>query len=583
MTGMVERGVRLAATLLPLRPVQWVYLPLRRVQARRTPRPRTPAVRVAVERLPALADAVVGWGPGSAGERLRRADAVRAGTFEFLDRAEPLGEPDWTAVPVSRLWSYQLHYFGYGVDLAWAYRLRGDEEDARTFVRLARGWAEATADGRGIGWEPYPLAVRIVHWSHALLLLGAAVPADDREALLASLATQADVLARRIEWHLLGNHLQKDFHALAVAGLLFDGSPARRWLAAGERGLWRELATQVHPDGTHAERSPMYHAIALADWLDSASMLAAAGRRVPAEAAGRLRKMAAALAVLCRPDGAFHLFNDSVNGESPAPGDLLERAARTVGGGIEREWTGAAALVDGGFYGYAAPEGDRLLVDCGAPGPPHQPGHAHCGALGFELDLRGLPVVVDSGTAGYEGDPLREYARSTRAHSTVAIGGREQSEVWGTFRVGRRARVEAAPAGAQAGCFVLHGRCSPYHSRRAVHERSFRLAAGALEVRDRVRGAGGAPLRSWLHLHPRWEVRRDGLGRFIARSGEVEVAVEVWGVDESRVVRGVEDPPQGWYSPRFGRAVPAPVIEMGIARNAGGEFGYRILPPRTAV
>src|SRR5690606_2555175 len=72
--------------------------------------------------------------------------------------------------------------------------------------------------------------------------------------------------------------------------------------------------------------------------------------------------------------------------------------------------------------------------------------HAHCDLLSFELDLAGLPFAVDAGVSGYADAPLREFVRSTRAHNTVVIGGREQSEIWGVYRVARMAEVMRAGA-----------------------------------------------------------------------------------------------------------------------------------------
>ncbi len=83
---------------------------------------------------------------------------------------------------------------------------------------------------------------------------------------------------------------------------------------------------------------------------------------------------------------------------------------------------------------------DMMVIDCGAIGPDYQPGHAHCDTLSYELAIDGRRVIVDSGVHDYEPTQHRAYARSTPAHNTVVIDGQEQSEMWGVFRVARRAR-----------------------------------------------------------------------------------------------------------------------------------------------
>src|SRR5690606_26497950 len=130
----------------------------------------------------------------------------------------------------------------------------------------------------------------------------------------------------------------------------------------------------------------------------------------------------------------------------------------------------------------------------------------HCDLLSFELDLAGRPVVVDSGVSGYDGDPLRGYVRSTRAHNTVSIAGKEQSEVWATFRMARRAEVESASCTETRDGFRFEGAYRPYHDSSALHQRVITKENGSWIVTDTVMGATGAPLQSFLHLHPDFRV-----------------------------------------------------------------------------
>lgn len=570
----LSRALLYARTLRHLRPEQLLYLPLRRVQAR-LPLPRTgPGQPVDDARAAPVAAALVALGSRGYVETMDRADAVCAGTFRFLNHAETLpARPDWTARQVSHLWTYHLHYFAYARDLAWTWRDTGDPEYPARFASLARGWIEATADGRGDGWEPYALATRIVHWTEALLLFGAALDGETRDVVGRSLWRQLAVLERRLERHLLGNHLQRDLQALAVGGLLFGGADAARWRRTGTRGLWRELDRQVLPDGGHFERSPMYHAIALDDFLRAVAMLRAGGEAVPPAAEERLRRMVRAFGILCRPGGDLHLFNDAAQGEAPSFDDLDLLAERVLRESIP-EPRGPLSLPETGYFGWTD-GGTRLLVDCGIPGPAYQPGHAHCDLLSYELDFAGHPVVVDAGVSGYEGDAFREYARSTRAHNTVGIGGREQSEVWGTFRVGGRAEPVGPVLRGDADGAVFEGGCRPWYDRGTLHRRRVEVREGEMHVIDRVEGSAGAMLESWIHLHPGFAVRFEG-DAWVARRGRQTVRIEPSGVDDVTLHLGEWSPVQGWHLPEFGHSVRAPVLRLVVRANDGRAFGYRI-------
>lgn len=573
----LARALLYARTLRHLTPEQLAFLPLRRIQSR-LPLPRVgPGERMDEARAAPLSAERAAIGPGDGEGRIARADDVCRGVFRFLNHAETLPEqPEWTARRVGHLWSYHLHYFAYAADLAWAWRTTGDAKYPRRFQSLALGWIRATEGGRGDGWEPYALATRALHWTEALLLFGDAMDAEARDAIARSLWRQLAVLERRLERHLQGNHLQRDLQALAVGGLLFGGGDAARWRERGGRGLWRELRRQVLADGGHYERSPMYHAVALDDFLRSAALLRAAGEVVPEDATERMRRMTRAFGVLCRPDGALHLFNDAAHGEAPSRADVDALARRVLKEGVPIA-DGALQLPETGYFGWTA-GGTRVLIDCGVPGPAHQPGHAHCDLLSFELDLGGRPVIVDAGVSGYEGDPFRAYSRSTRAHNTVAIGGREQSEVWGTFRLGGRAAPADPVLRADTRGARFDGGCRPWHDRRTLHRRTVEIESGHLIVTDRVEGSAGAPLESYLHLHPDFTLRPDGEA-WIASAGETSVRIEPFGADEVTAHRGERDPEQGWHLPEFGRAVPAAALRMAVRANDGRAFGYRIRQP----
>jgi uncharacterized heparinase superfamily protein len=113
-------------------------------------------------------------------------------------------------------------------------------------------------------------------------------------------------------------------------------------------------------------------------------------------------------------------------------------------------------------------------------GPDYQPGHTHCDTLSYELCVAGQRVVVDAGTHSYGLDEWRDLARRTSSHNTVQLDGCEQSEIWGAFRVGRRARPLRATLSAwQDGRLLFSGshdgyRHLPGHPR---HERRIVMVA----------------------------------------------------------------------------------------------------------
>lgn len=511
-------------------------------------------------------------------ERLRSAERVADHHFRFLNVERRLPAVDWSADHVSPLWDYHLRYFDYAVDLAAAWRFTGEARFGERYVELWSGWLDAARRGQA-RLEPYPTSVRCLNALRSIWLVEERLPEDFIERLLAATRDQLAWLEQNLERHLRANHLQRNLTALAWGSLAFAGGAAETWVRRRAE-LWSELREQVLPDGGHFERSPMYHAIALDDFLRTLELSKAADVLVPPDARPRLASMSKALRLLSRPDGTLHLFNDAANGQRPTPAEVLALADRVLGEEDVPYPSGTFSLAETGYFGHVGPNGQhRLVIDAGPPGPAYQPGHAHCDMLSFELDLAGRPVIVDSGLHGYDDDPYRDYVRSTAAHNTVVLDGGEQHEVWGTFRVARRGSIVTARGGeTEEGDFEFSGACRHYHLPEAVHRRRIVLGGDGLRVEDRVEGARGHPLKSWLHLHPdfRLESTRDAFLFSIEATPGLRVRIEAFGADSTALHRGERDPLQGWYCPEFGRALPAPALELRIDANDGRTFGWRL-------
>jgi Heparinase II/III-like protein/Heparinase II/III N-terminus len=416
----------------------------------------------------------------------RRASLEAPETFRFLNESHALSEVGWDGDQVAKLWRYNQHYFE---------DLHGLGAEARTAWHhdLVARWIRDNPPARGTGWEPYPSSLRIVNWikwawqGHAL----------SSEAVH-SLAVQARWLMQRLEWHLLGNHLFVNAKALVFAGLFFEGPEADAWFEKGLHILRREVPEQILKDGGQFERSPMYHALALEDMLDllNASRVCAKALR-PADAEWfrsqheRIESMRRWLAAMTHPDGEIALFNDAAIGIAPSPAALADYAARLGFAPLAPEADGFTHLEASGFI--RVQQGPMVaILDVGPIGPDYLPGHAHADTLSFELSLHGRRVLVNSGTSVYGIGAERLRQRGTAAHNTLTVDDADSSEVWGGFRVARRARP--LDLRILAGATSLKIACSHDGFLRlggdAIHRRTWTFTPGALDVFDEVPGRG---------------------------------------------------------------------------------------------
>jgi uncharacterized heparinase superfamily protein len=459
---------------------------------------------------------------------------------------------DWHPQDVPRLWRYNLHYFDFLiVEILPTERLD----------RLIDDWILTNPTGTPDGWEAYPTSLRIVNWIDYFLRTGEARPLKPN--WLQSLYAQTLWLERNIEHHIRANHLLKNIVALLFSGTFFAGADAERWRRRGERMLARETLEQFLPDGGHFERSPMYHAIAARDLLDILNLW----RTSPPSATAAVEALTqvaerglAFLTDLVHPDGGLALFNDAAHGVA-VPADELHAYASRIAATAYRASAGVMPQLisrpHSGYYGFRDGN-DYLIVDSGPVGPDDQPGHAHCDLLSFELSLAGRRLLVDAGVSGYDDDPARGYVRSTAAHNTVLVSGTEQSEMWGTFRVGRRARPLAACIQASRdGVVTFSGAHDGYRHlpQRVVHGRTITWdpRARVLLVEDRFDGVGRVRVESFLHVAPDVVVSGAGRDFELVRSGQRIARICLGDHLETELAWGL-------YCPEFGQRLQAPVL-----------------------
>lgn len=415
---------------------------------------------------------------------------VQENIFTFLNLNHQLiNASDWNNPKLPKLWLYNLHYFD---DL----NAEGSINRADWHQNLIARWISDNPVKCGNGWEPYPTSLRVVNWIK--WSLGGAILNDRANQ---SLYLQARYLSKRVEWHLLGNHLLANAKALIFAGIFFTGEEPKGWLNLGQQILDVQIPEQILCDGMHFERSSMYHAIILEDVLDLLNLAQAYPGVMAASLEKSLqlcaKKMLAAYKLLIHPDGQISLFNDAAFHISATYAQLLVYA-QSLGVtnmvnclSVSHETSGdfnLNQLMDAGYIRIASKD-VCALIDVGAVGPDYLPGHAHADTLSFELSIYNQRVIVNGGTSTYSDIDLRGYERSTAAHSTVEINSQNSSEVWGLFRVARRAyprdlTVKSIDGGFQVDCShdgYARLNCS------ATHTRKWRTTKNVLFIEDFVK------------------------------------------------------------------------------------------------
>jgi hypothetical protein len=348
--------------------------------------------------------------------------------------------------------------------LAQAFCLSGDPAYLGEIRAQLESWFAANPYNRGINWaSALEVAFRAMAWIWMYHLAGEKMVAELRVKWLRQLYQHGCHLENNLSFYFSPNtHLLGEALALHALGLFFTGLPrAAQWEQIGARVMREQMERQVHPDGSHFEQSTYYHLYATDMFLWHA-ILAKPDR----EYMDKLEKMAEYLNAVMGPSRILPFLGDDDGGRLFHPygersgfgratmatasivlgrdhwrwdvQDLYEQAVWWLGSGVldrkpgEGKWesrlfsdAGVAAMTSGG---------NQVIFDAGGFGP-WGAGHSHADALSIVVRSGGEEILIDPGTCTYVGEQKwRDWFRSTEAHNTIRITGRDQATVAGPFR-----------------------------------------------------------------------------------------------------------------------------------------------------
>lgn len=547
-----------------------------------------------------------------------RSAPVGVYAFDIAYRSED------TVGDIKQIWEPSRHQ--HLTVLAAAYALTGEDRYATRVAEHLSSWWAANPPMRGVHWvSGIELGIRLLSWVWVRRLLDgwpgvSALFEDNPVAGHQIRHHQRWLAAFRSRGSSANNHVIAEAAGQLAASAAFGWFPeSAAWGSAALRTLDEQLRRNTFASGLNRELASEYHGLVLELGLAAALEAHAAGITVPDTTWLVLTRMCDALAAVVSVSRAGELRpprqGDADDGHglvldgagTDRWGSLLATGAALFGG---RDWwpevTGTdvrtpllaalgkgvpaapsrpkrrpAHFADAGLTVLRARTGSGEIW-CRCDGGPHGflaiAAHAHADALSVEVRHDGVDILTDPGTYCYHGQPeWRAYFRSTVGHNTLELDGRDQSDSGGPFMWTRHARTRVLAADLPA-----HGGTARWCAEHdgytrgvtpAVHRRTVELNGRELRVADVVYGQGSHPARLAFHLGPevtaaldKHTARLTWTGARGRRGAVLELPPELtWSAH-----RGEEHPPLGWYSPGFGRRVPATtLLGAGTAGSAG--------------
>lgn len=404
---------------------------------------------------------------------------IEGNRFAFLNLEHEFA--GWNFTGNGMLWAYNQNYFD------WINQEGITKEEGCKWIDK---FINELPDNK-VGLDPYPIALRSINWEKFFCKY----PESATKSRLDSLYSQIKLLEKKLEYHLLGNHLLEDAYALYIGATFFND---QQLLKKAGKLLKAQLREQILPDGAHYEQSPMYHCILLDRLLDCINI------KSDNKLVDYAQRMLGHLESIKWGVGSLPMLNDSANGIAPTTSQLFYYAK-----GLGLKWKKIPMKECG--YRKMMSGNMEAIVDVGNITATYQPGHTHADTFSYELRIDGKPFVVDTGISTYNKTERRQLERSTIAHNCVSPDGKSSSEVWGGFRVAKRATV--------------HGERFTVNSIEASHDgfgkechRKFEMKDGSFIVEDRYDGDAV----SYIHLAEDADEKR------VSVEGAYKIEVKPW-------------------------------------------------------
>ena len=469
--------------------------------------------------------------------------------FFFLNRAHKINIKKFPKNNVpNKLWNYNLNYFDY-INSTNSIKYKDN------IIKLLNTWINNN-NLISLENDPYPTSLRIVNW-----IKWSRTNNFYDEKFIKSLKIQSYYLSKNIEFDLLANHLMSNIKALIFLGYYFQGRFANKILKYGLKLLKSQILEQINEDGSHCELSPMYHSIVLEDLLEILHLInkyKSENKVLINLLNNRIHKMLYWLENMTFYNKVT-FFNDSCEGVANKFEDLIKLANNC-------KIKYVSNLYKEKFVNYFEKSGytnlkfnnTRIIFDVGNVGYKFNPGHSHADCLSLEMMIYNKKILVNSGISTYENIPLRHYQRSTQSHNTVTINNKNSSDVWGAFRVSKKAnqvkdKLNISETSKYIEITAAHSGYSTIFN-NTIHKRKVRIEENQVIIHDHIIGKFYNAV-AYYYLHPEVIIKNNN--KLKLKNKEIDIVVN------NAKISFVKSK---WY-PEFGKEIDNYCMKLEFIKN----------------
>jgi len=217
----------------------------------------------------------------------------------------------------------------------------------------------------------------------------------------------------------------------------------------------------------------------------------------------------------------------------------------------------------------------RLLFRHGPLGLGNTCGHGHADALSVLFCWDEVPVLIDIGSGQYNVDQaIRNFFRSTIAHNTVEIDGKNQARMLGPFMWEKSYETKLEEAKESPILYAKASHNGYMDDLSITHTREVEwLAPNQLEIRDSFPGSDEQPIRGAFHLGDCRNVTQEK-NSVEADFGDFIFLLSLPPEFTVKVYYGSKYPFLGWRSTIYGKWKP--IHSILFSSNLQREYSYKI-------
>lgn len=521
---------------------------------------------------------------------------------------------------------WELGRFQHLITLAKAYYLTVKKEYAVEVADQIKGFVRQCPYLLGVQWVmPMEVGLRLISIVWIVAFMKEYLKNDIETCTLIEemVTSHIDYTAKNFSaFSSANNHLIGEAAGVFIASLCFEGLEGMtRYKKKTYDMLREEITRQFHYDGVNREQSTHYHVSCYNCFLLSALLGRQNGLEFPQEYWKTLEKAAEFIYALSNNDKSIFHIGDSDDGKTIVLSEtiynqiqsllataaslfkrndfkakaghfdemslwLMGKAGKAAFNALDADTkTPASQRFEGGGYYILTSNGSanpKVVFDCGPLGFGSIAAHGHADSLSFILYAHEREFFIDPGTYVFEAEnPYRNYFRSTTAHNTITIDGKDQSEMAGPFLWGHK-----------AGSFIkewidteestkVTGEHDGYHRLKdpVTHRRTIELnkKESVIKISDFIEAQFTHEICQYFHLAPDCEVTQIEKNHWrISNRGEtIELILD--DRFESGVLKGSDEPICGWASRRYDNKVPISTLTAKCLLTSNECFLTRIL------